>query len=347
MYYNNALKFISLRKASRFLEIVRNNPALLREVDFQGFTLLHYYLSSSISTPSDLKELIALGADVNKVSFNGVSPLFLVENFEHDIVNILKSNGAVTTCIEKGVSYLKNNDFHYFRKWIDENNFDPDSTYSTITQIKWTLTHGAVALGLYEYVKFLISKGANVNQINGNGNSILGLYEKFSDVKIYDLLIQHGAKLTKIEKANKICKDECYDEFVALANENIAVFININYGDSFLHGRNKKSQKIVRYLLLNGMSANILNKNLKTPLHSCGDSVIAKILIENGAELNALDDIGRTPLHDAVLKSDADLIGYLLNLGCDNNIKDNFGDTAYDIAISSQILDQKVTESLK
>lgn len=55
--------------------------------------------------------------------------------------------------------------------------------------------------------------------------------------------------------------------------------------------------------------------------------------IENEKFINNRDGYGRTPLHLAVINGSFDIIEYLIELGADTSIEDNFGYTAYTYAV--------------
>ena len=63
---------------------------------------------------------------------------------------------------------------------------------------------------------FLISKGANVNAVNGKGTSVF-MYAKtpvlqnFKELNILNLLISNGAKINHLDKFNKSVLDYVYD----------------------------------------------------------------------------------------------------------------------------------------
>ena len=63
------------------------------------------------------------------------------------------------------------------------------------------------------------------------------------------------------------------------------------------------------------------------------DSHAVRVVLEGGAEPNILGDMSYTPLHEAVYCSNKDAIALLLRYGADRNLKSEFGQTAYDLAI--------------
>ena len=67
-----------------------------------------------------------------------------------------------------------------------------------------------------ELAVYLISKGANVNAVNGKGTSVF-MYAKtpvlqnFKGLNILNLLISNGAKINHLDKFNKSVLDYVYD----------------------------------------------------------------------------------------------------------------------------------------
>jgi len=67
-----------------------------------------------------------------------------------------------------------------------------------------------------ELAVFLISKGANVNAVNGKGTNVF-MYAKtpvlqnFKGLNILNLLISNGAKINHLDKFNKSVLDYVYD----------------------------------------------------------------------------------------------------------------------------------------
>jgi ankyrin repeat protein len=66
----------------------------------------------------------------------------------------------------------------------------------------------------------------------------------------------------------------------------------------------------------------VMNGNLKH----------VKILVENGAGVNFKGDMGYTPLHNAILARHRNIIDYLLSVGSDKNIKNEFGISSREMA---------------
>lgn len=95
-----------------------------------------------------------------------------------------------------------------------------------------------------------------------------------------------------------------------------------------------------KYLIKHGANLEARTNDLWTPLHCAvrwNNLLVAEFLIKKGADVNAQSDGGNTPLHIAASNGrysiTCDIIQLLLfHPNCDHTIKNNSGDTAYDIA---------------
>ncbi len=96
-------------------------------------------------------------------------------------------------------------------------------------------------------------------------------------------------------------------------------------------------EDIVRILLRNGANPNSSSQNgyQVFPIHSAlsnGQNNIAKMLIEAGAEVNVLQSSRISPLHLAAQQGNIDMIIVLLEHGANIAIRNDFGQTASDMA---------------
>ncbi|WP_312697613.1 ankyrin repeat domain-containing protein [Sphingobacterium mizutaii] len=96
-------------------------------------------------------------------------------------------------------------------------------------------------------------------------------------------------------------------------------------------------EDIVRILLRNGANPNSSSQNgyQVFPIHSAlsnGQNTIAKMLIEAGAEVNVLQSSRISPLHLAAQQGNIDMIIVLLEHGANIAIRNDFGQTASDMA---------------
>mmetsp|Transcript_52378 Transcript_52378/g.131618 ORF Transcript_52378/g.131618 Transcript_52378/m.131618 type:complete len:667 (-) Transcript_52378:26-2026(-) len=95
---------------------------------------------------------------------------------------------------------------------------------------------------------------------------------------------------------------------------------------------------LLRFLLAQGVDANVRTKDGLSPLHVCASfpmknrREIADMLLECGCDANARSVWGMTPLHIAALEDDKNFVEYLLSKGAQPSIVNNEGLSAEDIA---------------
>lgn len=154
----------------------------------------------------------------------------------------------------------------------------------------------------------LLNYGADVNQKNEHGKTLLHSASFGTDVALVALLLEHGADVN------------------AVANNGYTPLLNaLGSGEA----------AIVRLLLEHGADANAVADDGYTPLMAvfsrAGDDAtdIAVLLLKSGAEVNAVSDVGATPLSYAMeyasIHGEADAIALLLEHGADANAVDEYG----------------------
>jgi ankyrin repeat protein len=154
-----------------------------------------------------VKFLIEGGADVNLADKNGTPLNIAIRKENWDIVKFLIESGAdvnladvdgnlpVKMCMEKHYFEILNRMIQKGLK-VDENLAN--------TSLVWSLEREKVNLA-----KYFIEQGADVNQIYKNGQTLLSLALKNSDLRSFRLLIESGAdpRLAEVEINEKMTKD--------------------------------------------------------------------------------------------------------------------------------------------
>lgn len=86
-----------------------------------------------------------------------------------------------------------------------------------------------------------------------------------------------------------------------------------------------------------GARANLVSAyDKQTPLHLAADTLrisLSRKLLAQGANPNARDSWSWTPLHNVARRNNPEIIRLLLEKGADKTLKNNNGETAYDIAL--------------
>ncbi|MCH5335971.1 MAG: ankyrin repeat domain-containing protein [Campylobacter sp.] len=145
------------------------------------------------------------------------------------------------------------------------------------------------ALENYENTKFLIEKGADVNQANGFGKTPLFYAIEFGDKKIIELLIENGANVNQKYINN---------------NEKLALSANVG----------KELPYFITFCSLEHTSKNILMQAA-----AYGDTEILKLLVSKGASLFDVDDLGFNALDFALATHKDENAKYLKSLGLKAN----------------------------
>lgn len=169
-----------------------------------------------------------------------------------------------------------------------------------------------------------------VNTKDSQGMSPVTVATYYGRLKIVELLVSRGARLTLYE-ASMTGRLETVKDLLtrnpAEANSFSADgFTSLHLAAFFGH------LEIVRYLLEAGVDANAVAKNMMkvTPLHSAvarNQVEISELLIVHGAEVNAKQEGGFVPLHEAAQSGNLEMARLLLKHGAELNAKSNDGKT--------------------
>ncbi|CAD7976547.1 unnamed protein product [Amoebophrya sp. A25] len=106
------------------------------------------------------------------------------------------------------------------------------------------------------------------------------------------------------------------------------------YRTAFHEAISMNREPIAKFLLDKGVSMNCTDYMGRTPLHDAafyGYIDLVQLLIDRKAEIKQ-DDQGRTPLFKAVEAARWDIAKMLIESGCDANVTDKDGCTAYHMA---------------
>ena len=97
--------------------------------------------------------------------------------------------------------------------------------------------------------------------------------------------------------------------------------------------------KIVKLFIKKGANVNIQDGNGKTALmYAAGNfefaqerTKVVKVLIDNGANVDIQDKEGKTALMHATMNVHTETVKYLLSIGADPFLENNYGETAHDL----------------
>ena len=216
--------------------------------------------------------------------------------------------------------------------------------------------------GQTDIIKYFLSKGVNVNQVNDEGNTVFMNAAAFSrDTATIALL----KPLTKnINQANKTGATALALAVRSNSPEVVQYILN-NGGD--VNATDAKGNNLTYYLLesYSPRQAKDFEPKLKT-LQSAGlnlatpqkdgnsiyhlavaknDLQLLKLIQPYASDVNAKNAEGLTALHKAAMMSkDDSILQYLISIGAKKDVKTNFDETAYDLAHENELLSkQKVS----
>jgi len=166
--------------------------------------------------------------------------------------------------------------------------------------------------GHFEIVKYIISKGADIEHKNKwNSNSLMNASMQ-GHTKIVKSLIDKGAKVN--EKGG---------------DDNTALHF------ALMHNQ----PETAKLLLKNEAKVGVVNSRGQTPILMAswyGNPDVMKVLVELGANVNFTSSNGNTVLHNLCSNGNLESITYLVKKGADVNKGDENGDLPIHIAVKNR-----------
>lgn len=347
---------------------VLENGMSVNAVSSKGNTLLHWAVMCDHLTI--VEKLLHYGADGNLQNSHGDTSLHIAADrnescaitemlIEHR-TNIHTINYIGETALYKAAS---NGNADIVRILIREG-----ADYNMPTRDGNTPINGASYYGHLDTVQTLIGYRAKINLENNDKYAPIHRAAHGKDPKLVKILIDAGADV------NMKASDEGYSTLHAAMynqNEHIIKYLigagvdvnaqNIN-GSTPLHWAVSPPSGhcgdfgTITILLCAGADINLGDAYGNTPLHwairtlnysnNPEEIEIIPFLANNGANVNAQDIDGETALHDAITYKNERLILKLLDVGADANIKNNKGNTPYDLLLQNGVKDNEIYKRL-
>ena len=176
-----------------------------------------------------------------------------------------------------------------------------------------------------EIGKMLITYGADVNGFSKTGEVVIVVMAESACLNGVKLLFYNGADVNKVNKDN---------EFTAL------MLAAQNFSQFNTKADPNKVNPVLEFLVEKGADVNARNDILNTALHFAAryDSSYfnVKYLISHGVDIDAQNSIGGTALMQAVATEQKDIVELLLSSGADPTLKDEEGNTAYQMILKPE-----------
>lgn len=177
-------------------------------------------------------------------------------------------------------------------------------------------------------VESLISKVKDINSVNSKGESALFAATQTGSSEMVSYLISKGAKTNLVSKEGNLAHALIASYKKPRPNENADDFI-----------------KKIEVLKSNGVDFVKSQQNGSTLYHTAitkNDLQLLKLLDGLNIDVNAQDNDGMTALHKAAMMcKDEVLLKYLVGLGAKKDIKTEFDETAYDLALDNESLKEE------
>jgi ankyrin repeat protein len=322
--------------------MLKGSPALVKTVDKDGATALHYAAATGKRTAAEF--LLANGADVNARKKDGVTPLHVAAALgQKDIAEFLiYKKASVNATDNKGRTPLmlaKERRHPIVAKLLvaagaKDASAAPKTRQNTATKalapaqpktpdrklveapmdaataglLIWT----AACKGDTDKVKSLLISAAGPNLVNyetkGDRMTPLQGAAAYGHMDTVRLLILQGAEVNHKDSAGS-------------TPLHMAAF----------HGHTK----IANVLLSRGADINARDRAGETPIHRAangGHTATVTLLVAKGASVDAKNNAGLTPLHEAAINGHTPMVKLLMQKGADKDAKDNSGRTALQYA---------------
>lgn len=323
--------------------IVFFNQSLFIDIKAQSLDSLLWEAIGN-SEIDEAKTLLNKGADVNSIDKNKVTALmWAVYKSDIEMVKFLVDCGADHR--KKGIIYLepKNLFSGYYgnlttiaagegkleilKYLIEELKIPFDDKELSIWTKKddgWTANYWAVNNGRTKIVKYLLGKGADINEHNEDDPPLLIKALSKNKIETALFLIDKRADVNLPDSDGKTAV--FYTKDISTTKKLIKSGANINVKDNY--GRTPlfyvKDFKTIKYLIKKGVDCKTIDNNGQTAMFKCNNAKVVKMLIKKGANTNQVDSFGKTPIFYI---DNIKTLEVLIDNNADVNFKDNKGYT--------------------
>ncbi|MBA5628806.1 ankyrin repeat domain-containing protein [Moheibacter lacus] len=210
---------------------------------------------------------------------------------------------------------------YFLEKGVDFNSTDKEGNNAFME---------ATATKNIDLVKSILPKVKDLNAVNAKGESALFFAVQSSSPEMVSYLIENGAK------TNFRAKDG-----------NLAFYLFQSYRPARPNENADEFADKLNILVDNGVDFRELQENGSSLYHvaaSKNDLNLFRSLEKLNIDLNVQDKDGMTALHKAALMAkDDSILKYLVSLGAKKDIQTEFEETAYDLALENEFLQENIT----
>ncbi|KAM3720279.1 Rabankyrin-5 [Dirofilaria immitis] len=273
-------------------------------VVYKGVYMIHHAIYTN--NLDAVQFLCRHRVDLDKRTSEGMLPLQVAvdsENINMDLIRILIRSGAnismkISNCSETLLHYVigKENGDEILKIFI-ENGVCNDDIFATVDENGRTPIAKAILIGKFRSAELLVKAGANINEKDSKGVSLLMrvINNKLDDAAVF--LLDHGADISAC-----ISEKDCFS---------LAVEFSLLKTVRRLCTFTEESKKY--------MNASLLWEALQQ-----GSFEVAKVFVENGCDLNGWFydkscKCRQTLLHKAIGLELCDAAIFLIYAGCDIN----------------------------
>jgi len=200
-------------------------------------------------------------------------------------------------------------------------------------------------------VRYLLNKGLDVNETGSHNMTPLGVSLGTLNPYIAAILMRAGADASIKDESGA----SAYD-FAKKWKLDLDAMKNINYKekdddgfyplfDAVKYGDEEMIEKLIK----GGADVDKVSQYDMSPISLSDKENITRLLVKLGANINALDDEGKTPL---MVEAEFGIniipkVKLLLSLGADKSLKNNKGQTAYDLRMEQKNVSEELKALLK
>ncbi|WP_109437711.1 ankyrin repeat domain-containing protein [Aquimarina sp. AU119] len=276
-----------------------------------------YYYSKNNSSTRKLLIKQGISFDIKTLSFS-----FVKQNLDDiQFIHLLNSKGYIFS--EKLLlEAIKMKDITLVKLMLDGNESDHLKKESSI------VLHTAMRYRKNDNIKILLSYGANPNAVDNNKQTSLHIAAQFNDFEMIKLLIKYGADLNKINKRGETVLSLLSSGKNSNTLRNVKYIINKGGKDpnnkALLNATQKGNIQLIDLLLENGYEIN--PKIGASPLYETTNLKVFKHLISKGADITRYKSYDQYSILENIIESqNLDLLKYTLSVGADPNVKGEFG----------------------